>query len=75
MAICVQGLDYAVLCAFLPLRDEATALKYGKKVSMNHLYLSLMGFGKLQFLLRSYSVHLSCEHGEDCPASTAKFKR
>ena len=47
MAICVQGLDYAVLYAFLPLRDEATALKYDKKVSMKHLYLSLMGFGKL----------------------------
>ena len=47
MAICVQGLDYAVLYAFLPLQDEATALKYDKKVSMKHLYLSLMGFGKL----------------------------
>ena len=47
MAICVQGLDYAVLYAFLPLQDEATELKYDKKVSMKHLYLSLMGFGKL----------------------------
>ena len=47
MAICVQGLDYAVLHAFLPLRDEAMALKYDKKVSMKRLYLSLMAFGKL----------------------------
>ena len=36
-----------LLYAFLPLRDEATALKYNKEVSMKHLYLSLMGFGKL----------------------------
>ena len=36
-----------LLYAFLPLRDEAMALKYDKKVFMKHLYLSLMGFGKL----------------------------
>ena len=29
-----------LLYAFLPLQDEATALKYDKKVPMKHLYLS-----------------------------------
>ena len=47
MAISVQGLDSAVLYAFLRLRGEATALKHDKKASMKHLCLYLMGFGKL----------------------------
>ena len=47
MAICVQGLDSAVLYAFLRLGDEATVLKHDKKASMKHLYLGLTGFGKL----------------------------
>ena len=47
MAICVQGLDSAMLYAFLRLRGEATALKHDKKASMKHLYLGLTGFGKL----------------------------
>ena len=47
MAICVQGLDSAVLYAFLRLRGEAMALKHDKKTSMKRLYLGLMGFGKL----------------------------
>ena len=50
MAICVQGLDYPVLYAFLPLRDKATALKYDKKVSMKHLYLSY-GFWQVIILV------------------------
>ena len=47
MAICVQGLDSAVLYDFLRLRDEAMTLKHDKKASVKHLYLGLMGFGKL----------------------------
>ena len=47
MAICVQGLDSAVLYAFLRLRGEATALKHEKKASMKRLSWLLMGFGKL----------------------------
>ena len=50
MAICVQalqGLDSAVLYAFLRLRGEAAALKYEKKASMKHLWWLLMCFGKL----------------------------
>ena len=47
MAISVQGLDSAVLYAFLRLRGEATVLKHDKKASMKHLCLYLMGFGKL----------------------------
>ena len=47
MAICVQGLDSAVLYAFLRLRGEATALKHEKKASMKHLCWLLMGFDKL----------------------------
>ena len=52
MAICVQGLDSAVLYAFLWLWGEAMALTYV------HLCWLLMGFGKLQFVLRSYSLRL-----------------
>ena len=47
MAICVQGLDSAVLYDFLRLRDEAMTLKHDKKASVKHLYLGLIGFGKL----------------------------
>ena len=47
MAICVQGLDSAVLYAFLQLQGKVTALKHDKKASMKRLYLSLTGFGKL----------------------------
>ena len=47
MAICVQGLDSAVLYAFLQLWGEATALKHDMKASMKRLYLGLTGFGKL----------------------------
>ena len=50
MAISVQGLDSAVLYAFLRLRGEATALKHDKKASMKHLCLYLMGFGKLSYI-------------------------
>ena len=48
MAICVQGLDSAVLYAFLRLPGEATVLKHEKK---EHLRWLLMGFGKLYFVL------------------------
>ena len=47
MAICVQGLDSAVLYAFLRLWGEATALKHEKKASTKHLSWLLMDFGKL----------------------------
>ena len=46
MAIGAQGLDSAVLYAFLRLRDETTVLKYAKKASMKHLCWLLMCFGK-----------------------------
>ena len=43
MAIDVQGLDCAVLYAYLQLRDEAAVLKHDKKASMNHLMLAAYG--------------------------------
>ena len=39
MAICVQGLDSAMLYAFLWLRGEETALKYDRKAFMMRLYM------------------------------------
>ena len=46
MAISVQGLDSAVLYAFLRLRGEATVLKHDKKASM------LGSYGFWQVIIR-----------------------
>ena len=64
--------DSAVLYALLRLRGEAKALKLEKKASMKCLSWLLMGLASNKSCLRSISLRLKWE---DCPASTAKFKR
>ena len=71
MAICVrvQGLNSAMLYAFLRLWGKATVLKHEIKASMKHLSWLLMGFGKWSFVLQN--LYLQCEDG---PVSTVPLK-